>query len=649
MALALGLRMKIGNFTALVAGVVTTSLQAWHKFTASAWSGSNRLPDSSPVGTNTAALYTGRGLSFDGVNDVVTVGATGATVRTVIFYAYPDTSTQAFMQLQSTGAVRIEIASGTLSATGFTTPTLYVNGVASSTVAATTWQMIAVTSATGVSASNLLLGQSNTTYYSGDMSNVKMFSTELSAGQIAELYANPEQALPTGSVAADLVGWWALNDAISFDAKNNKSGVISGATDISLIDSAVYQPALIGQSTRMVFDGVNDYIDMGGTMIEASSNLSFMFWGIFDCTSNCGLATYSHTGGTHANAAFFIDTSGRVQFSDNNDEQKSSAVSPFVKSGSVCCIIVTKNSSNNVAFYINGSAAGTSSFTTWVAGSAVSSISIGRRTTTYCKGCLLSFSIWNSVLTSAEVTALYNSGAFLSPLANSGNYVSATTCVAHYLNTGNATTNWVNLANPGISNATSITGTPSNMYVVEGLTAGKDLHGFTLTNSNSGYFIGNSNAYASITDAATLDITSAITLEAWVKPFSVSAAQTIIGKNSAYALNITSSAKLQFQRWSATVSGTVNSSASISANAWTHVAVTYDGTTTKLYINGAQDTSSTSISGAIDATATDVLLGALTSSTQLFNGYIDSAKVYAAANTASNVLNNYSAEQTDYA
>ena len=45
--------------------------------------------------------------------------------------------------------------------------------------------------------------------------------------------------------------------------------------------------------------------------------------------------------------------------------------------------------------------------------------------------------MWNSALTSAEVSALYNSGSSLYPLIDSGDYVSSSDVVAFYGFDGN--------------------------------------------------------------------------------------------------------------------------------------------------------------------------------------------------------------------
>lgn len=631
----------MSNLTALIAAVLTTGLQAWHKFTATTWSGSNRLPDSSPVGTNTAALYTGRGLSFEGVNDVVTVGATGVTVKTVVFYAYPDTTTQAFMQLQSTGAVRIEISGGTLSATGFTSPTLYVNGAASSTVAATTWQQIAVTSATGVSASNVLFGQSNTTYLSGDLSNVKFFSTQLTAQQIAELYANPEQALPTGSVAAELVGWWPMmagtNNSNSMDGTTNrKHGTISGATDMTKLPSPVPQIAITSFNKMMAFDGTDDRVTLSNSIFNPD-NAHTVAMHIFLISNDFG-GIFS--GGS---TDFGIRlSSGRLRVSKIGVSDAINGNTQLADGG--LKYVTLTRTGNDWEIKINNVSDATA--TTALTFTATNK-NIGEANTAYFKGHIKSVAVWNKKLTDAEITALYNGGDVINAATNSGDYVSAANLVGYWINTGTFNSDWIDRSTAG--NNGTVAGSPGLAVIPAGLTSGKDILGNSFSFTNTGQLITNGQGYALITDAASLDITTNITLEAWVKPFTVTSAQTIIGKNTAYALGVTAAGKPVFSKWTSTTkTATATTTTTVTANVWTHLAATYDGTNVKIYINGTLNTT-TAVSGAIDATATDVLLGALTSSTELFNGYIDSAKVYSAALTATQVLTNYSVESTEYA
>ncbi|GIV35464.1 MAG: hypothetical protein KatS3mg031_2999 [Chitinophagales bacterium] len=188
--------------------VTTEELRLWHKMDAQPWSGSNRMPDSSPIGTNTGALYTGRALDFDGVNDTVDIGNTGQTIKSLVFYVNPDTDTQKFLELQTNGAVDVGCGAGILTTMGWSSPATYVNGVPGSTITAGTWQQVVITSATGISANAVTLGKSNIIYFAGQMTDVRLYSVELTAAQVAELYANPESVLPTGVSSGELVGWW---------------------------------------------------------------------------------------------------------------------------------------------------------------------------------------------------------------------------------------------------------------------------------------------------------------------------------------------------------------------------------------------------------------------------------------------------------
>lgn len=634
--------------------VLTTGLAMWHKFTATTWSGGNRLPDSSTAATNTGALASGRGLDFDGVNDVVTIGATGTTIKTLILYVWPNTTTQSFLQLQSSGAVRVQIASGTLSATGFTSPTLYVNGVAASTVAASAWQMIAITSATGVAASNVLLGQQNTTFYAGKLANVKAFTTELTAGQIAELYASPEQVLPTGASLSELAGWWPLSEALGAVALNGvvggKTGAISGATPVTAQTGALPQWAAASVSTPMYFDGTNDVVDFGDVMDIGTASWTYAAWCCVDSSASDNMVMGKYSSVSGGGMAFFAANGFyRAVFSDGTTTTFSSIVTDNTRK--YVFVAAVANRSGNLSVYVNGvlenavsisgmSASNVQNATTFKVGNTFSS------TNRWFSGHIAWVSVWNSVLTAAELLALYNSGTPISPTANSGNYVSASSLQAYWLNRGNFLAAWQDLSGQG-RHAATISGSPA-MCKLPSPGSGKDILQVPTVTTNTGHLVLVGAGYATVADANSLDATTAITIEAWVRPFTVSTTQTICGKNSAYALNITSVAKLQFQRWASTVSGTVSGTASLAVDTWYHVAATYDGTTTKLYINGALDTTSASLTGSVDATATAVILGGLTTASQLFAGRLDSVKIYTSVLTATQVATNYNAERSQF-
>ncbi len=151
------------------------------------------------------------------------------------------------------------------------------------------------------------------------------------------------------------------------------------------------------------------------------------------------------------------------------------------------------------------------------------------------------------------------------------------------------------------------------------------------------------NQYATVPDAGSLDITSAITLACWVKP-NVTGTQYLIKKAftdptqpspvhiDGYELSLSSSGAV-FVRFNQLTSGDtykLTSSVIVPAdgNTWTHIATTYDGTTMRLYINGVLDVS---MSGPTAIIANNELLGIgaqAGSSGNRLSGAIDDARVY---------------------
>lgn len=646
---ALGLKLRLNRISARILSVITTNLQLWSKMILSPYTGGARILDASTAGNNGDA-YTGRAMSFDGVNDVITIGNTGQSIRTVVMWVYPSTTTQSFCQLTASGGVDLKITSGTLSGSGWTSPTYYVNGAAGSTgITANVWRMVAVTSATAVTASDVRLGLDNTTYYGGRLSNVIFYNVELSAAQIAELYAYPEKPIPTGVTAANVVGWWPLAESvgslIAFDGSGNgNNGTISGASDSLSQNGAVPQWGFVGNNWPMFFDRSNDTITRN-TGFTPPSNFTYSTWCIVNNELSDNALFYLTTSSVTGFALLTINAqpgSLRLRFSDEADEAESSNTN-VIKVRKLQQVSITMNTSTKtVRFYVDGVFINESTFTTafpW--GTTLDSYTVGGGSGYFFGGIIFNSVLYNSILTDAEITAIYNGGLDFDYKTNSGNYASAANVLVWYKNTGNQASDWLDLSGNG--NNGTVNGSPGRVLLPEGETTGKDIVGMTLTHPVNAEFYDTTDGYIQVADAASLDITSAITLEAWVKPEVVNVAQTIVGKNSAYALNITSGAKLQFQRWSGTTSGTVASSASLVAGGWRHIAATYNGTTTLLYINGVIDTTSTAISGAIDATSTAALIGALTSSTQQFTGYIDDVRIYSGVLTAAQILNNYKA------
>ncbi len=153
-------------------------------------------------GTNTTFWNKGRsgkyGASgyFGGTDDVATVAAPINNVYALSFWAKPSTAAQSYLQLSS-GVYVTSDANGTVTATGFASPSVYVNGKLNGTVTAGSWNHILVTSATSLSADSIKFGQQNSTYYTGQLDEVKIFNYPLTTTQI-KLDYNQNSAIRFG-------------------------------------------------------------------------------------------------------------------------------------------------------------------------------------------------------------------------------------------------------------------------------------------------------------------------------------------------------------------------------------------------------------------------------------------------------------------
>jgi len=151
----------------------------------------------------------------------------------------------------------------------------------------------------------------------------------------------------------------------------------------------------------------------------------------------------------------------------------------------------------------------------------------------------------------------------------------------------------------------------------------------------------NGGARVTISDSASLRLTSAMTLEAWVYPSSVTSAwrDVLYKGDDNYFLEATSSNG--GVPWAGGTFGEVSGPTALPANAWTHLAVTYDGATLRLYVNGAQ-VSSVPRTGSIATSTNPLQIGGDNIYGQFFQGTIDEVRVYNVAVTQAQIQSDMS-------
>ena len=150
-----------------------------------------------------------------------------------------------------------------------------------------------------------------------------------------------------------------------------------------------------------------------------------------------------------------------------------------------------------------------------------------------------------------------------------------------------------------------------------------------------------SSSRVTVADAAALHLSTAMTLEAWVKPSAAGSAdwQAIIYKAYDAHFLATLPGAASVPTAGGTVAGglvQVTSPSGLPANTWTHVATTYDGATLRLFVNGAQ-VASQPATGRLDDSSSPVEIGGSAIDGGPFAGLIDDVRIYNTALTAAQI------------
>jgi chitodextrinase len=145
-----------------------------------------------------------------------------------------------------------------------------------------------------------------------------------------------------------------------------------------------------------------------------------------------------------------------------------------------------------------------------------------------------------------------------------------------------------------------------------------------------------------VADAASLDLTGGMTLEAWVRPSSLGSSwRTAVLKERpgglAYALYPhTGGRGPSGHVFVGSSEPRARLGTALTANAWSHVAATYDGARIRLYVNGVERASHMA-TGSIATSPSPLRLGGNTVWTEWFAGLLDDVRVYNRALSAAEI------------
>ena len=161
-------------------------------------------------------------------------------------------------------------------------------------------------------------------------------------------------------------------------------------------------------------------------------------------------------------------------------------------------------------------------------------------------------------------------------------------------------------------------------------------------------FTGATNSYVTIPDAPSLDLTSSLTLEAWVNPSTLNSPDNgwvaAVAKdhpnssnNISYALYAASGTNKPPGEHILVSGGDkgVSATSKLVLNTWTFLAATYDGANMKIYVNGVLIKTKAQTGNLVEVNAPLKIGGDW--SGEMFTGVIDEVRVYNTALTQTQI------------
>jgi fibronectin type 3 domain-containing protein len=148
------------------------------------------------------------------------------------------------------------------------------------------------------------------------------------------------------------------------------------------------------------------------------------------------------------------------------------------------------------------------------------------------------------------------------------------------------------------------------------------------------------SSWVTVADAASLDLTTGMTIEAWVNPAAGTGWRTVVLKENAgalaYALYAANNASRPAGYVHTSTDVGLNGTSAVPLNSWTHLALTFDGATLRMFVNGVQ-VSSSAVAGAAVVSSSALRIGGNSVWGEYFKGVIDELRIYNRALAAAEI------------
>lgn len=418
-------------------GTCSAPVGEW-KFEEGSGASANDTSGNGQTGTITGATFSagkvGKSLNFNGGTDTVSSIGSISGIKTVEFWINPTSTTANIIDINTTGPAYISASAGTISATGFTSATIYVNGVVSSTLTANIWQFVTVTTDTGLLGSAIQLGRANGTSLTGKLDQVRLYDSARTPAQIAWDYNR-------GSPLAR----WKFDECqgtTAYNAAPNANGtaagmngtIAAGASGNTAVGTCTTSATTMWYNGRtgkfnsaLDFDGTDDNITVASTAtLQITGDITVSAWiNMASFTDNDYIYAHSTDGETSATNNLYSlrwnTASGNDLLYEHENGAGVDTVNTFdtnLSAGAWYNIVTVRNATTNtIKIYVNGTQQdSTYTYTNDPDGGTSGYLTIGARNALdtslgFVDGLIDDVQIYSYALSPVQIKSLYNDGA----------------------------------------------------------------------------------------------------------------------------------------------------------------------------------------------------------------------------------------------
>jgi len=468
---------------------------------------------------------------------------------------------------------------------------------------------------------------------------------------------------------------------ISDSSGNGADGTLGSGAGAATDDPAWTTSSRTGGSA-LQFDGSNDHVQTTSTDLQTATNFTLSAWFKADTTAGQhhilwqGIGTengWGDPGGTAAtssemhltvghwsapdNVSFFlgwdeadpesINLISDRSFTDTTEWHHASVVVSDIGGGSV-----------QADLYIDGVFEGSDTGSQidrsyWDTDLRISGAGNGSR---QFDGTIDEVGIWTEALSPAQISELWQSGVMANDTDDDGSALSASLVSGPANGTLTFNTNGSFDYTPDAD----FNGVDTFTYKVNDGTQDSNVATVTITvdpvndapiaNYDSNDLTFDGNDFIQVNDDISLQMDNNLTMEAWINHNgNGTGSQIILNKEGEYEVGITpETGEIKWAIATGPSWAWHNTGAFVTANEWTHIAVTFDGSlgadNAKTYINGVLIDTFTH-TGAIDDVYTgfnDLYIGGRENAvTQRFQGQIDDVRIWSSTRSDSDIATNY--------